>query len=186
MNLFQKPIDSAIQLAKTASKSCSTRKTIGCFAETIGCLYQQTTNKLNLKSQRQRDCTQLFILVHSKPELHPVFSETLRISTKQSPLDHLHHNQENDLEHLQETHSPWPTLRLLILNTSRTHNQSQQHTQTNCSAVYKDYTCYRWKFEINTSRIPFQHLDQSLNSLAISEYFEKVLDEKLCFKILKT
>jgi len=50
MNLFQKPIDSAIQLAKTASKSCSTRKTIGCFVETIGCLYQQTTNKLNLKS----------------------------------------------------------------------------------------------------------------------------------------
>ena len=26
MNLFQKPIDSAIQLAKTASKNCSTRK----------------------------------------------------------------------------------------------------------------------------------------------------------------
>jgi len=50
MNLFHKTIDSAIQLAKTASKSCSTRKTIGCFVETIGCLYQQTTNKLNLKS----------------------------------------------------------------------------------------------------------------------------------------
>ena len=26
MNLFQKPIDSAIQLAKTTSKNCSTRK----------------------------------------------------------------------------------------------------------------------------------------------------------------
>ena len=126
MNLFQKPIDSAIQLAKTASKSCSTRKTIGCFVETIGCLYQQTTNKLNLKSQRQRGCTQLFILVHSKLQLHPVFSETLRIFTEQSPLDHLHHNQENNLETPQETHSPWPTLRLLILNTSRTHSQSQQ------------------------------------------------------------
>ena len=57
MNLSQEPIDSAIQLAKTASKSYSTRKTIGCFVkaigcfvETIGCLYQQTTNKLNLKS----------------------------------------------------------------------------------------------------------------------------------------
>jgi len=39
MNLSQEPIDSAIQLAKTASKSCSTRKTIGCFVETIGCFY---------------------------------------------------------------------------------------------------------------------------------------------------
>ena len=68
----------------------------------------------------------MFILVHSKLELHPVFSETLRISTKKSTLDHLHHNQENDLETPQETHSPWPTLRLLILNTSRTYSQSQQ------------------------------------------------------------
>jgi len=50
MNLSQEPIDLAIQLAKTTSKSYSTRKTIGCFVETIGCLYQQTTNKLNLKS----------------------------------------------------------------------------------------------------------------------------------------
>jgi len=44
MNLSQEPIDLAIQLAKTASKrSYSTRKTISCFVETIGCLYQQTT-----------------------------------------------------------------------------------------------------------------------------------------------
>ena len=38
------------------------------------------------------------------PELHPVFLETLRKSTKQSQLDHLHNNQENDLEHLK-THT---------------------------------------------------------------------------------
>ena len=38
------------------------------------------------------------------PELHPVFSETLRKSTKQSQLDHLEHNQESDLEHLK-THT---------------------------------------------------------------------------------
>ena len=36
------------------------------------------------------------------PELHPVFSEILRKSTKQSHLDHLHNNQENDLEHLNK------------------------------------------------------------------------------------
>jgi len=57
MNLSQETIDSEIQFAKTASKSCSTRKTIGCFAKTIGCfaekigcLCHQTTNKLKLKS----------------------------------------------------------------------------------------------------------------------------------------
>ena len=75
MNLFQKPIDSAIQLAKTASKTVILEKN-----------------------------NRLFILVHSKLELHPVFSETPRISTKQSPLDHLHHNQENDLENFK-THT---------------------------------------------------------------------------------
>ena len=50
MNLFHKPIDSAIQLAKTTSKTVILEKTIGCFFETISCLYQQTTNKLKLKS----------------------------------------------------------------------------------------------------------------------------------------
>jgi len=38
------------------------------------------------------------------PELHPVFSETLSKSTKQPHLDHLHHNQESDLDHLK-THT---------------------------------------------------------------------------------
>ena len=57
----------------------------------------------------------------------------LRKSTKQSHLDHLHHNQESDLEHLK-THlflANTPTLRLLILIPSRTHNQSQQTHKQN-------------------------------------------------------
>jgi len=49
MNLSQEKIDSEIQFAKIASKTCSTRKTIGCFTETIGCLYHQTTNKTKFK-----------------------------------------------------------------------------------------------------------------------------------------
>ena len=49
MNLSQETIDSEIQFAKTASKSCRTTKIIGCFTETIGCLYQQTTNKTEFK-----------------------------------------------------------------------------------------------------------------------------------------
>ena len=68
----------------------------------------------------------MFILVHSNPELHPVFSETLRKSTKQPHLDHLQQQPREWPWTPQETLSPWPTLRLLILNTSRTHNQSQQ------------------------------------------------------------
>ena len=35
MNLSQEPIDSVIQLAKTASRSYSTRKTIGCFCTAL-------------------------------------------------------------------------------------------------------------------------------------------------------
>ena len=46
----------------------------------------------------------MFILVHSKPRARSSLLRTLRKSTKQSQLDHLHNNQENDLEHLK-THT---------------------------------------------------------------------------------
>ena len=46
----------------------------------------------------------MFILVHSKPRATSSLLRTLRKSTKQSHLDHLHNNQENDLEHLK-THT---------------------------------------------------------------------------------
>jgi len=49
MNLSQKLIYLAIKLAKTASKSCTTRKTIGCFSETIDCLYQFQNDKTEFK-----------------------------------------------------------------------------------------------------------------------------------------
>jgi len=52
MKLSQETIDKESSFAKTTSKNNSTRKTIGCFAETIGCLYQQTKSKLNLKRLR--------------------------------------------------------------------------------------------------------------------------------------
>jgi len=73
--------------------------------KTIGCLYQQTTNKTEFKEIKDREiahrCLYWFTL---NPELHPVFSETLRKSTKKPHLDHLHHNEESDLEHLK-THT---------------------------------------------------------------------------------
>jgi len=47
----------------------------------------------------------MFILVHSKTRAtSSLFRNPLRKSTKQSQLDHLHHNQESDLEHLK-THT---------------------------------------------------------------------------------
>ena len=49
MNLSQETIDKKFSLPKTANKIRTTRKTIGCFTETIGCLYQQTTNKTEFK-----------------------------------------------------------------------------------------------------------------------------------------
>ena len=49
MNLSQETIDKKFSLPKTANKISTTRKTIGCFTETIGCLYQQTTNKTEFK-----------------------------------------------------------------------------------------------------------------------------------------
>ena len=49
MNLSQETIDKKFILPKTTNKISTTRKTIGCFTETIGCLYQQTTNKTEFK-----------------------------------------------------------------------------------------------------------------------------------------
>jgi len=53
------------------------RKIIDCFAETIGCLYQQTNIKTEFKEIKDREiphrCLYWFTL---NPELHPVFSET--------------------------------------------------------------------------------------------------------------
>ena len=47
----------------------------------------------------------MFILVHSKSRAtSSLLRNPLRKSTKQSQLDHLHHNQESDLEH-PKTHT---------------------------------------------------------------------------------
>jgi len=49
MKLSQETIDKKFSLPKTTIKNSSTRKTIDCFTYTIGCLYQQTTNKIEFK-----------------------------------------------------------------------------------------------------------------------------------------
>ena len=97
-NSLKKTIDKEFSLSKKQAKAAVPEKT-------IGCLYQQTTNKTEFKEIKDREiahrCLYWFTL---NPELHPVFSETLRKSTKKPHLDHLHHNEESDLEHLK-THT---------------------------------------------------------------------------------
>ena len=101
--------------------------------KTIGCLYQFTNIKLNLKSSRDREIehTSLYQFTLNQ-ELHPVFPETPGETTTQSSLDYLQHHQRSDLDPLKthtssgSAHTP---LRMLILTTSRTHNTSQLHTE---------------------------------------------------------
>jgi len=136
------------------------RKTIGCFTETIGCLYQFTNIKLNLKSSRDREIehTGLYWFTLNQ-ELHPVFPETTRESTKQSTLDYLQHHQRSDLDPLK-THTSFDSaqtpLRMLILTTPRTHNTSQLHTQSFFKGT-KDYTCYRKDLKSIQDENPISH-----------------------------
>ena len=63
-------------MQKTKQKQ-QPKKKIGCFTETIGCLYQFANIKTEFKEIKDRENAHRglywFIL---NPELHPVFSET--------------------------------------------------------------------------------------------------------------
>jgi len=52
MKLLRENLNQNSVCQKHKANKHSTRKTIGCFAETIGCLYQFTNIKLKLKSLR--------------------------------------------------------------------------------------------------------------------------------------
>jgi len=125
--------------------------------------------KLNLKSLRiERLNTGLYWFTLNQ-DLHPVFPEITRESTKQSTLDYLQHHQ-SDLDPLK-THTSFGStqtqLRMLILTTSRTHSTSQLHTQS-FFKVHKDYTCYRKDLKSIQDENPISHsLDQN-NLKAIS------------------
>jgi len=105
MKLLRENLNQNSVCQKHKAYKQSTRKTIGCFAETIGCLYQFTTIKLNLKSSKDREIehTGLYWFTLNQ-ELHPVFLETTGESTKQSTLDSLQHYQRSDLDPLK-THT---------------------------------------------------------------------------------
>jgi len=78
MKLLQETNDKKISLPKHKAKNNSTRKTISCFAETIGCLYPFANIKTEFKEIKDKEnahrCLYWFTL---NPELHLVFSETI-------------------------------------------------------------------------------------------------------------
>ena len=108
----------------------------------------------------------MFILVHSKPRAtSSLLRKPLRNSTKQSNLDHLHHNQESDLDPLK-THTSLgqPTnTKNADLDPLKNTQHFSANTQRFLFNKYKDYTCYRSKYEINTSRNPISHTLINLN-----------------------
>jgi len=55
MKLLRETLDSKFSLPKHKANKHSTRKTIGCFAEIIGCLYQFTNIKTEFKEFRDRE-----------------------------------------------------------------------------------------------------------------------------------
>jgi len=79
MKLLQETIDKKFSLPKHKAKTTAPEKTIGCFAETIGCLYKFANIKTEFKEIKDREnahrCLYWFTL---NPELHPVFSETTK------------------------------------------------------------------------------------------------------------
>ena len=87
------------------------RKTIGCFFDSIGCLYQQNLKQLKTKIYKrseQEKCIQVVYissLLHQ--ELHPV-PRNFWVSTMQSKLDYNTNHQKSDLEPFKK-HTPFDT-----------------------------------------------------------------------------
>ena len=74
------------QFSKTQSKKHSIRKTIGCFAETIGCLYQFTNIKTEFKELKDRENAHRGLYWFTlNQELHPVFPKTIANTLSNQP-----------------------------------------------------------------------------------------------------
>ena len=153
MKKLREKLESEFSLLNHKANKNSTRKTICCFAETIGCLYQFSNIKTEFKEIKDRENAHRGLYWFTlNPMLHPVFPETTGESTKQSPQNHLQHNQRSDLDPLK-THTSFgfstTTLRMLVLIPSRTHNTSQLYTQSSFQK-YKGLHLLQNKSEINT------------------------------------
>jgi len=160
MKLLGEILKSEFSLPKHKANKHSTRKIISCFAKTIGCLYQFTKYKTEIKEFKDIENAHKGLYWFTlNQELHPVFPETTRESTKQSTLDYLQHHQRSDLDPFK-THTSFgfstTPLRMLILTTSRTHNTSQLYTQSFFQST-KDYTCYRTNLKSIQDENPISH-----------------------------
>ena len=77
MKLLWETNDKESSLPKHKAKSTAPEKTIGCFAETIGCLYQFANIKTKFKEIKDRENAHRGLYWFTlNPELHSVFSET--------------------------------------------------------------------------------------------------------------
>ena len=126
----------------------------------------------------------MFILVHSKTQSYIQSSQKpLRKSTKQSHLDHLHHNQESDLEHLK-THTllgQHTNTKIADLDPLKNTQPISANTQTK---LVQQSTRITLVTEDNLKSIQAEsystHFDQSHNSKQ-SQLFEKL---KICIKTI--
>jgi len=77
IKLLYETVNKEISLPKHKANKHNTRKTIGCFAETIDCLYQFTNIKTEFKEIKERENAHRGLYWFTlNPELHPVFSKT--------------------------------------------------------------------------------------------------------------
>jgi len=77
MKLLRETNDKESSFPKLKAKNNSTRKIIGCFAETISCLYQFANIKTEFKEVKDRENAHRGLYWFTlNPELHLVFSKT--------------------------------------------------------------------------------------------------------------
>jgi len=153
MKLLQETIDKEIGLPKHKANKHNTRKTIGCSAETIGCLYQFAKIKTEFKEIKDRKNAQRGLYWFTlNPELHPVFSETtekIHLAIKPRSLT----TTTKEVTLIPSRHTlplvSTTTLRMLIMIPSKTHNTSQQPHKV-LFKRYKGLHLLQNKSEINT------------------------------------
>ena len=127
-----------------SSKQKSNRKTIGCFVETIGCLYQKYNNIEIKELKEERIAQTIYTGSLLTQELHPVSQKPLGNPLgNQIQITYTHH-QRSDLDPLK-THTSFGSAhtppRILILTTSRAHNPSWLYNT-------RMYTQYRTNYTV--------------------------------------
>ena len=127
----------------------------------------------------------MFILVHSKPiATSSLHIKPLRKSTKQSHLDHLHHNQESDLDPLK-THTSLgqhTNTKIFYLDPLKNTQQISANTQTLFNRVHGLHLLQKIIRNQYKPKSYSTHFDQSQtlsnlssfkNSICFSEFIQR-------------